>query len=711
MAEAGALEKINAATKSLSKGDSIREEMELVVGPNASWEDFLTPAPMCICLLGELMAISTTADFTLENNPPKDGFRLMKWPNSFRASLTQVVNSGWGAFNEAHKNMDQIRLMSSNVPNHLKDAIKILLQGENEELEDFLPVPLLAIQDTADRCMALASSVENKFEQVMDLIGEISEACVGAKGAYENELKDVASALAAAQENKKTAQEQKEIAKKAYEQLQKAVTRAEAKYDEAIDSIPGSWGLIAQNTVEGIAGGFTTAVSGICNIASLGLGSSGSQEKSLLQKIIPDKNTPGKVSLTINEDTIKAYESATLLKNYAATLTTASLEDEQLKSDIQRHTDSVRYAKSQFVSMRKDYGTKGSNAVQNRVIELCQQGIQICERIINHASSMSQSDQDARALAESLLSFNQSVMALQVEGQNIVSSCPTDMKLPNQSVLPPDQQQGKSASQQAVLNARFKIEQSQAQLDHTRERYDMSCDKLSESTAKLGSIMAEIQKLDIDKINFEKIRKTLIQGIKALGELREQWTKLVMFFQMMSNIIRCSLNSSLKDFGTYAKKTQDHALKNYPITNLKKDMIYQQAFEAAKIAHLVNMIAGTYVQVSKEYLMDKIAGLNKLQGYDPETESHAIRMERQKLNDGCQEAQEGIRNLVLEHKREFDMRVNSRIQTIKAELEKALPPPTASEKERIQAAVEKGMSAVKETEVQSTKGLDPDDFA
>lgn len=90
MANSEQLKKINDVSKALSKPDDIRGEMEMIVGPNTSWEDFLTPAPMCICLLGELMVISTTTDFTLEKNPPKDGFKLMKWPNSFRASLTQV---------------------------------------------------------------------------------------------------------------------------------------------------------------------------------------------------------------------------------------------------------------------------------------------------------------------------------------------------------------------------------------------------------------------------------------------------------------------------------------------------------------------------------------------------------------------------------------------------------------------------------------------
>ena len=82
--------RIKAAEMKISTGADLREEMALTMGPNANWEEFLIVSPMCISLLGELMCISTTADFSLEKKPPKDGFKLIKWPNSFRTSLVQV---------------------------------------------------------------------------------------------------------------------------------------------------------------------------------------------------------------------------------------------------------------------------------------------------------------------------------------------------------------------------------------------------------------------------------------------------------------------------------------------------------------------------------------------------------------------------------------------------------------------------------------------
>ena len=325
-------------------------------------------------------------------------------------------------------------------------------------------------------------------------------------------------------------------------------------------------------------------------------------------------------------------------------------------------------------------------------------------------------EEAGRGIAQRIISFHEKVLILQLEGNAILGSCPTDSKAPNQSVLPQAQDASKSAAQQAVQNAQFKIEASTAQLDSTKERYDKSCDNLIENTEKLGKIIAAISKLDIHKIDFQQIRETLIKGIRALGELREQWTKLVRFFQMMSNIIRCSMSTSLTDFTSMTEKTKQRKQETigYTFKQHRIDMIYKQAFEAAKIAHLVNMISGAYVDVSNRYIMSKVAGLGKLQGYDADSEKdqNAIQREFNALVGGCEEAQEGIKEVVLEHKREFDRRVETRIKSIKTELSAALPPPLPSDKTeaKIKEVVKKAMDTVKEVVPTTTKGLDPDDF-
>ena len=87
----------------MANPDDEEETAFLMIFSRINWADFLTPEPMCIALLGQLMLMSTEKDFSLKKREPKDGFKYMQYPESFRASLVQVCNAGWTAFNEAYK--------------------------------------------------------------------------------------------------------------------------------------------------------------------------------------------------------------------------------------------------------------------------------------------------------------------------------------------------------------------------------------------------------------------------------------------------------------------------------------------------------------------------------------------------------------------------------------------------------------------------------
>lgn len=102
-ADTNTVEKLNKAFVDANSGQDKSETALLMMSSSINWADFLTPAPMCIALLGQLMLISTEKDFSLKKQEPLGGFKNMKYPESFRASLVQVSNAGWRAFNEAHK--------------------------------------------------------------------------------------------------------------------------------------------------------------------------------------------------------------------------------------------------------------------------------------------------------------------------------------------------------------------------------------------------------------------------------------------------------------------------------------------------------------------------------------------------------------------------------------------------------------------------------
>nr|XP_023697225.1 uncharacterized protein LOC111859083 [Paramormyrops kingsleyae] len=179
------------ATQSISRAGDFSDDTKIIMQPYANWEEYLVPGPVSVAILGELIFISSNVDFSIGQKPPQGGFKYIKYPDSFRACLMQVANSGWAAFNEAHKNMDQIRLHTANVPTYIKTSVNVLVQDNDELVQTVLPDQLENIATISNDCARLAEQTEGKFSFVIYLIQELLEACVGAKKVYGDELENV----------------------------------------------------------------------------------------------------------------------------------------------------------------------------------------------------------------------------------------------------------------------------------------------------------------------------------------------------------------------------------------------------------------------------------------------------------------------------------------------------------------------------------------
>ncbi|XP_047672445.1 uncharacterized protein LOC125145228 [Tachysurus fulvidraco] len=238
------------------------------------------------------------------------------------------------------------------------------------------------------------------------------------------------------------------------------------------------------------------------------------------------------------------------------------------------------------------------------------------------------------------------------------------------------------ASQRASDNARFRIEQSHAQLDKTRETYEKSVENMEKNQKELTDILITMRKCEIKEIDFNTAIQMLVKGMDAMGRVKEQWEKMVRFFQMVSNIVKISLTKTLKDFVSTSEKTQT---LSYNAKLFSKDLLYNQAFQATNIANLVNMISTTYTEVSTKHIMDRVSSLGKLMARDKEKPEFQFGVEQ--LRNSCDGAQKAIIVLVLKNKKEFEEKSLARLEKVAKELLAILPAAAPEEIKRIQAAV------------------------
>ena len=695
---ASSIQKIDKAIASINKGSDKKEEMKIMMAPYASWDQFLAPAPMSIALLGQLILVSAESDFSLQDKKNEIRFKLLKYPDSFRACLVQVSNKGWGAFNKAHTNMDQIRLHSGNVDGHVRTAVKFLLQGQPQEIELMLPNALKSIKNIADECVILATSVEKEFVDVMELVAELLEACTRAKGQYEEDLKEMEIAIQVAQQNGKSIEQAQKETEKRREEMMRQMKDAEKDYEEAMESVPSTGDLVGLAATEMLLGVVKSVsnvfTGGLANVLSGG-GKKSSQVTGTFEAQSDSSDSDSSKRYGAIQNALSLVGKIEIETAKIKELATGIKSEGRKEPEWDKIDDEARKIKRMLETyIKRDIPKTACN--KDRVTKLCTDGMQICKTLLELKKAMNKDEKDVEKVmsrAKKLSTAAETVsegLKIALGGNTLENKSPRQAK---QEI--PQSQDDDGLVKSALQNARFKTESAKQNLKETRAIYEKSCQDVDEKMKQMGEVLAELAGLQPKKIDLETIRKTLIKGIHALGELREQWGKLVKFFQMLSNLVKCCLQSSLKEFVSTSSMQMQLTERGMAMSDTMRDVLFEQAFKANQIAYVVNSISSVYVEVSDKHLMDRITCLGKLIALDPDQDRQEIMMKREELNQGCQEAQEAIKRIANQKKKEIEEAFDKRIGRIEHEVEALMPPMAEAEIKEIQEQVKTAMTVRK----------------
>ncbi|RVE59350.1 hypothetical protein OJAV_G00187450 [Oryzias javanicus] len=673
---------IAKVNKDLTTAADMRKTTQMLMQPNANWEEYLAPAPLSIAIMGELVFISSGTDFSINKNPPKDGFKHIKYPDSFRACLMQVCNSGWQAFNIAHKNMDQIRIHTASVPEYMKATVKFLFQGDDEIIKNFLPNQLESIRTIAEECVQLADGVEKKYQDVIGLIQELLEACINAKHIYGDELEKVKNKIEANKMREKTAKDLDEKYEKAMKAMEKQVEEAQEQFKTSMNSLPTGAELIGMEIASAMSQTVSTMGSALIAMATqqpqpqqcTQTGSSGQVgEKKEIEKEDPA------AELEIYVRSSEILKTVASISEYIANdkVNWKELYDQQKKEP------KTQFAKGQLERISKEMEKAEKSKAKDKALSLCKSGITICEQIATNSPDKKWDKKKTQKLIEDVKKLHEDTR--QFDSKRIRKCNVSAITAPPPMMYKTSA--GQNAGQKAVENARFQIEQSREQLKQSREEYNKAVDRMERNKKELTNILVEMQNCKIEEIEFDTTIKMLVKGMDAMGRVKEQWEKMVRFFQMVANIVKTSLSKTMNHF---AQGVEDAQKLSYNSRLFTKDLLYNQAFQASNIASLVHMISGTYCEVSNKHLMDRISSLGRLMTM--ENDNPEFHQERKKLQSSCREAQESILELVIKNKKEFEKTTDSRMAQIEDGLKAVLPAADPKETQRIKEIVQGGMA-------------------
>ncbi|XP_078530727.1 uncharacterized protein LOC144817786 [Lissotriton helveticus] len=677
------------AVKSVTKAQDVRMNAELMMKPYANWEEFLMPAPMSIAVLAELACISSASgDFSINLNPPASGFKHMQYPESFAATLMQVCNKAWNSFNTANKNMDQIRLLSGNMPSYIKDVVKILFQP-TASVNALLPHHLSSILSSSRECTSLAQSVEASFTNTIHLVQEVLEACLNSKRGYEKKLTDVKIALEQLTIREASANSSTKMAEEYRKMTETQLQDAADAYKNALKKVPSVWETMAANFVGGVLDTLSFTATKVVSMA-----------------IMTDIPTPGSIGTVSASGNVNAA-GASDVRSTQATVNVCTKSNQMIAitDGLRKVIDSngqtinmamvynendktvtTNYPKQLIMSLLQNIATETECKAQTIMEAVLQSALDFCEDLERVALSKNTDESYLKSLVPKLNTIISKSIKVDSYCKTAINAQPLQTNPPNAAST----QGPVSIGTYSAQMAQTRVEQATIQLKRTQEMYKESFEKVQKENEKLTKILVEMRSYKLEKIDFDVAKNMLVKGLESLGKVKEQWEKMVRFFQMISNLIQSCLDKNVSELVQSAKSVQN--IPNYSTDAFVKDLMYNRAFASSSVAQLVNMISSTYCEVSQRYLMDRVSALGRLITMSPSNPQ--FKLEREKLQSGCEEAQKSIRDLVIAKKEEFDMSIEARVNEINCQLGEAIPSLSAAEKKHISQDVNAGANAV-----------------
>ncbi|VDI33346.1 Hypothetical predicted protein [Mytilus galloprovincialis] len=620
-----------------------KEIAENEIAPYSNLDILLTSAPTSIALIGNLMLIATESDFTLHENAPKDGFKYLKYPNSFRASLVQLSNLGSDAFNDAHMNMDSIRLHTTNLDSHVQTLLKIMDVGTNDEVELLVPMTLKKIEKIADECVELSENTESSFDLFMKTISELNEASTIAKGVYEEKYKDTETRIKSSEIEQESSMSERANMKKEIEDMKRVIQDMQNDFEEALDEMPSSMKVLGLSLVDGFMGVVKTIIRGPWD--------------QMFEEIQTTREEPETPEDRANK---RAYRFAGEINRHVHTLVDVATSRLGIgdKTPNWNEIDSVRTANEGLrLNLRNIKRDEMPTEVHRRAIQICEDSMRLCEQLIAIHKDFQLNDDRIKAL---IMEVEDTLLI----SERFVTEADSFLFSRGPRMSSHTSMFSSSLVHNELIKAQVKVDSTQEMLQGSRKKQEEMFQSLRRNNARMEDTLKDLAKFKVKKVDFEEIRKTLMKGIEAIQNVREEWGKMVRFFKSISKMMKMKFHVNLNTLIDNSKAGAKLKLKNDVLPALTRELVQEDVLKVSTISYAVHKIASTYVEISEKHLLDQMNALGGLAALDPKTEQTKISEKRDQLNDNCQHAFSEINKIVIKNRQACLAKVEKKLNEL-----------------------------------------------
>merc|ERR1719458_334072 len=291
-------------------------------------------------------------------------------------------------------------------------------------------------------------------------------------------------------------------------------------------------------------------------------------------------------------------------------------------------------------------------------------------------------DTNVQAVKDELKELHMTAIGLKAQADSVLGSS-------LQKATPEGVKAGMKAEKKADGIQEHAVRNAQAKFDTTREMFNTAKDdyakttqSLLETNKKLNESLLKISQLDASTASLRDILGMLQEGLKLLTKLKDQWSKLSLFFKEMANLIKLASDKT-KQFVDYAKEGE--------LSPLMKNQVYVYARESVTIGYVVHRIASGYFDFSREHLMAPVSQIPKLMVLNAEDDMAKIQELKADVMKGCKDATRELELKIASEKDEYDSALKARMKRIKEEFDVLTESLPQAEKQKISLAVKSGI--------------------
>ncbi|KIM27846.1 hypothetical protein M408DRAFT_329779 [Serendipita vermifera MAFF 305830] len=700
----------NAQLK-VTSGKNMTEDAWMTRWCQSNWGELLQPAPMSLSILGTLMLlVQGIDDFDLRVESKGDDGVKFEWkfvraPDSFKASLIQMVTDGGEAFVNAHKNMEHIQTMAGQVPQAVKDLIKMLLDASPRIIARDFPKLLEKLSTIANECSQAGKACQEDFRTLCGLAGELAVGSQRKLGSTEKAINKNAIDIQVLEGSKKAQEEMLSTSKKSLENCARDFTSAQDLFKDASQNVPSGWSIVGMNLAESAMNVAVSAANAYISLAVtqkqlVMMGANVLADKA--RGDTKDKNQGGTGNNTTNSGSTgtnpetnlnaPANKQATTdpgIAQIPMTLSYATAMQDLVcggpggkpnwdyitTHDASKHTG-ASFVQASLKSQLKTLDVTKDQDFSARLLMEVKKLVELVDFIVQAGTNST----DDAVLAAKLPEIKDEIERLNILRQSAshatLSTGNIAAPLYTSDAKPSD---GK-ASSAAVDAAKNNLSQCRSNLEGARATYEHVNDQVVKQMGDLKLMIDDMSRMDLQNQGLKKMVPILIKAVGSFTTIHSNITMLVRFFDSIAGLIADVMAPSCKELSTNLGNAAEDTLGGLGLERYQRNIIHQQALLVSQVSMLASKISGTYCTVSDKYILPNQAEIGKMLLRIRDAQGNLLPTEVAKaqklLAQQATQSNQGIADLIKADQATFMNSISARLNTLDEQTKGLMSPET-----------------------------------